>query len=112
MYSHQISKVTCMWKMIFVECRPVGGQRGGVHRDPNAITAQRAARFVSNTCQKMRGDKHVNVKKWRRQDILRFRASVRKLILGSIGTPLDHLSVKQNECGAKELFVPINLRHI
>ena len=25
---------------------------------------------------------------------LRFRANVRKLILGSIGTPLDHLSVK------------------
>ena len=25
---------------------------------------------------------------------LRFRANARKLILGSIGTPLDHLSVK------------------
>ena len=25
-----------MWKIIFVECRPVGGQRG-VYRDPNAI---------------------------------------------------------------------------
>ena len=33
-----------MWKIIFVECRPVGGQRG-VHRDPNTIAAQRAARF-------------------------------------------------------------------
>ena len=42
----------------------------------------------------MRGGKHVKVKKWRRRDILRFRADVWKLILGSIGTPLDHLSVK------------------
>ena len=33
-----------MLKIIFVECRPVGGQRG-VHRDPNAIAAQCAARF-------------------------------------------------------------------
>ena len=33
-----------MWKFIFDECRLVGGQRG-VHRDPNAIAAQRAARF-------------------------------------------------------------------
>ena len=33
-----------MWNIIFVECRPVGGQRG-VHRDPKAIAAQRAARF-------------------------------------------------------------------
>ena len=61
-----------MWKIIFVVCRPVGGQRGGgVHRDPYAIAAQRAARFFfSNTCQKMRGGKHVKVKKRRRQDIL------------------------------------------
>ena len=48
----------------------------------------------------MRGGKHVKVKKRQRQDILRFRADARKLILGSIGTPgigtalLDHLSVK------------------
>ena len=42
----------------------------------------------------MRAGKNVKVKKWRRQDILRFRADTRKLILGSIGTPLDHLSVK------------------
>ena len=42
----------------------------------------------------MQGGKHVKVKKWRRQDILRFRADARKLILGSIGIPLDHLSVK------------------
>ena len=72
-----------MWKIIFGECRPVGGQRG-VHRDPNAIAAQRVARFFSNTCQKMRGVKHVKVKKRGRQDILRFRTSARKLILGSI----------------------------
>ena len=44
----------CMWKIIFVQCRPVSGQRG-VHRDPNAITAHHVARFFSNTCQKMRG---------------------------------------------------------
>ena len=75
-----------MWKIIFVECRPVGGQRG-VHRDPNAIAVQRVARFFSNTCQKMRGGKPVKVKKLQRQDILRFCASVRKLILGFIGTP-------------------------
>ena len=32
---------------------------------------------------------------------LRFRANVRKLILGSIGTPLDHLSVKNAEIFGK-----------
>ena len=53
-------KVTCMWKIIFVECRPVGG-RWGVLRDPNAIAAQRAARFFSYTCPKIRGAKHVKV---------------------------------------------------
>ena len=87
--------------MIFVECRPVGGQRG-VHRNPNAIAAQRAARFFSNTCQKMRGGKHVKVKKQRCQDILCFRADAWKLILGSIGTPLDHLSVNM-EGGREKL---------
>ena len=66
----------------------------GVHRDPNAIAAQRAVRFFPNTCQKMWGGKRVKVKKRRRQDILRFRAHAQKLILGSIGTPLDHLSFK------------------
>ena len=84
-----------MWKIIFVEFRPVGGQRGGGGPwDPNAIAAQRAARFFSDTCQKMRGGKYVKVKKRRRQDILRFYADAWKLILGPIGTPLDHLSVK------------------
>ena len=52
-----------MWKIIFVVCPPVGGQ-WEVPRDPNAIAAQRVARFVSTTCQKMRGGKHVKVKKW------------------------------------------------
>ena len=85
MYSHQRSKVTCRWKIIFVSFR---WWSTGVHRDPNAIAAQRAARFFSNTCQKMRGGKHVKVKKRQRQDILRFRTAARKLILGSIGTPL------------------------
>ena len=51
-----------MWKINFVECRPVGGQRG-VHRDPNTIGAQHAAQFFSNTCQKMRGGKYVKVRK-------------------------------------------------
>ena len=37
--------------------------------------------------------KNVKVKKRRRQDILHFRADAQKLILGSIGNPLDHLSV-------------------
>ena len=104
MYSHQRPKVTCMWKTIFVECRPVGGQRG-VHRDPNAIGAQRATRFFSNTCQKMRDGKHAKVRKWWRQDILHLRADERKLILGSIGTPLDHLgSVKFNLFPVTSLF--------
>ena len=87
-----------MWKIIFVECRYVGGQ-GGVHMDPNAIAAQRAVRFFSNTCQKMRGGKHVKVKERQREDILRFCADARKLILGSIGTPLDNLSVKGSQLG-------------
>ena len=68
-----------MWKIIFVECRPVGGQR--------------TARFFSNTWQKMRGGKHVKVKKRRHKDILLFRADAQTLILGSIGTPLYHLSI-------------------
>ena len=76
-----------MWKIIFVECRPVG--QWGVHGDPNGIAAQRAAQFFSNTCQRMRGSKHVKVKKLQHQDILHFRTDVQKLILGSIGTPLD-----------------------
>ena len=50
--------------------------------------------FFSNTCQKMWGGKHVKVKKWQRQDTMRFRAEAQKLILGSIGTPINHLSVK------------------
>ena len=78
-----------MWKIIFVECRPVGGQRG-VHRDPNAIAGQRVTRFFSNTCQKMRCGKHVKIKKQRRQDILCFLADARKLISPP---PIDHLSV-------------------
>ena len=43
--------------------------------------------FFKHICQKMRGGKHVKVKKRRRQDILRFCADARKLILGSIGIP-------------------------
>ena len=85
MYSHQRAKVTCMWKIIFVECRQVGGQRGSLG------TLAQLPIFFPNTCQKMRGGKHVKVKKRRRQDILRFRADARKLILGSIGTPLDQV---------------------
>ena len=44
LYNYQKSKVTCIWKIIFFECHPVGRQ-GRVHRDPNAIAAQRAACF-------------------------------------------------------------------
>ena len=65
MYSHQRSKVMVMWKINFVKCRPVGGQQG-VHKDPSAIAAQPG--FFSNTCQKMRGGKHVKVKKRQHQD--------------------------------------------
>ena len=54
-----------MWKIIFVECRLVGGQRG-IHRDPKTIAAKRAARFFSNTCQKIGDGKHVKVKKRQR----------------------------------------------
>ena len=56
-----------MWKIIFVECPPVVGQ-GGIHRDPNAIAAQCAMRFFSNTFQKVQGGKHVKVKKRQRQN--------------------------------------------
>ena len=81
-----------MWKIIFVKCRPIGGQRGGgVHRDPNAIAVQRAARFFSNTCQMVRDGKYVKVKKRQRQD-----TNARKPILGSIGTPFTTYSVKEN----------------
>ena len=45
----------------------------------------------------MRGGKHVKVKKRRCHDILRFRADMRKLVLGSIGTPLDHLSANVSQ---------------
>ena len=61
-----------MWKIIFVECNT----------------------FQEMPRGEMRGGKDVKVKKWRRQDILCFRANARKLILGSIGTPPDHVSVK------------------
>ena len=67
MYSHQRSKVTCLWKINVVERHPSGGQ--GVHWDPNAIATQRAMHYLPNTCQKMRGGKHVKVEKRQRQDI-------------------------------------------
>ena len=78
MYSYQRAKVTCI-----LSCRPVGGQ-GGVHRDPNAITRQHTVSFFFQTHARRCGDgKHVKVKKRQRQDILRFRADARKLILES-----------------------------
>ena len=40
--------------------------------------------------KQMRGGKLVKAKKLQRQDFLRFRANSQKLILGSIGTHLDH----------------------
>ena len=44
--------------------------------------------------QKKRKVKLDKVREGLRPITLRFRALARKLILGSIGTPLDHLSVK------------------
>ena len=70
---------------------------GCVDMDPNPIAEQRAARFfffqtqakrcvvVSIVVVSMTGKK---VKRRQRKDILRFRADARKLIFGSIGTPL------------------------
>ena len=75
----------------------------GSPQGPNAITARRAVRILfSNTCQKMRGEKLVKVKKQRRLDInLHFLADARKLVLGSISRdPLDHLSVNLGVTGA------------
>ena len=51
------------------------------------------------------GGKHVKVKKRRGQDILRFRANVRKLILGSIWDPLDHLS-DNRQCPKARVSIP------
>ena len=77
-------------KLFFVECHPIGGQRGVYI----GTLTHDAIFFFSNTCQKMRDGKHVKVKTRQLQDIfLRLRADARKLILGSIRTPLDHLSV-------------------
>ena len=53
--------------------------------------------FFSNRMSEDGGGKHVKVKKRQRQNILRFRADVQKLILGSTGTPFDHLSVKKSK---------------
>ena len=61
-----------MWKITFVECPPVGRQGEGFI----GAQTQLLRDFFPNTCQKMRGDKHVQVKKRRRQDILRLRARV------------------------------------
>ena len=83
-----------MWKVILVEHRPVDGQ-GGFIGTLTQLLHNVWHDFFSNTCQKMWGGKHVKVKKRQRQDILRFGADARKLILGSIGTPLDHLSVNK-----------------
>ena len=82
MYSHQRSKVTWMWKIVFVECCPFGDQ-WGVNSDPNnTIAAQRAAQFfLFKHVPEDAGSKHVKVKKWQRQDILHFCADERKLIL-------------------------------
>ena len=54
--------------------------------------------FFSNTCQKIRGGKHVKVKKRRRQDILRLHAfRVHR-------NPLDHLSVNRFSVKYRFLF--------
>ena len=70
-------------KLFSVQCPPTGGQ-GGVHRDPNTIGVQCPVQLFSNTCQKMRGSKHVKVKKQQCQDILQFHTDMQKMILGSI----------------------------
>ena len=93
MYSHQRSKVTCMWKIIFVECHPVGGLREGSIGTLTQLSRNAGRDFFFKHMPEDAGGKHVKVKKRGRQDILRFRADARKLILGSIGTTLDH-SVK------------------
>ena len=53
-----------MWKAFFVMSRPVGGQQGSIG---TLRQLPRNARrdFFSNTRQKMRGRKHVKVKKRR-----------------------------------------------
>ena len=93
MYSHQRSKVTCMWKIIFVERRPVGGQRGSL----GTLTQlpRNAPRDFFQTHARRCGVVS--------QDILCFRADAWKLIFGSIGTPLDHLSFNV-EGGREKLF--------
>ena len=55
------------WKIIFVECRPVGGQ-WGVHRDPNAIAAQCGGLFFF---RHFKLPQDAEGRKVRRQDILR-----------------------------------------
>ena len=60
--------------------------------------------LISRTCawsmqifchQKKRKVKLDKVREGLQPITLRFRANARKLILGSIGTPLDHLSVNE-----------------
>ena len=78
-----------MWKIIFVECPPFGGQRGSIGT-PKQLPRNARRDFFSNACQKMWADNIVKVKKRQQQNFLCFRA----LILGSIGNPLQHLEVK------------------
>ena len=52
--------------------------------------------------QKNRKVKLDKVREGLRPITLRFRANARKLILGAIGTPLDHLSVKINHWETKD----------
>ena len=94
MYSHQRSKVTCMWKIIFVDRRPVGGQRGGSIGTLTQLP-RNAPRDFFQTHARRCGVVS--------QDILCFRADAWKLILGSVGTPLDHLSFNV-EGGREKLF--------
>ena len=75
-----------MWKIIFVECRPVGGQWGSI----GTLTQRCTILFKHMPEDGGGGGKHVKVKKQQRQDTMRFRADLHKLILGSIGTPGGH----------------------
>ena len=78
MYSHQSKGQMSCGKLILLNVVPLV-VNGGIHN---------LTQFPRNTCQKMRDDKHVKVKKQQRQAILRFQADARKIVSGSTGTPL------------------------
>ena len=75
-----------MWKVIFVECRPVATHWWSTEKGSIGTLTQlprNAGAFFPKHLPEDAGGKHDKVKKRRRQDILRFRADACKLILGS-----------------------------